>query len=223
MSIYSPFFYIIKHKPSGMQYAGARWSVKSDPNRFMCKGGYQTSSNTVKLMIAKDGLDSFEVIDIILEEEVQIPFGWDDIRTYETWFLETNDCASSELWLNNHNNAIGLYNTKHTSMLKKLGVSYARQLPKNKERWKQLCIERFGVSNISYSEEVQAKKVRTCLENFGVEYPMQSAEVMERSRKTSMEKYGVAHPAMTKQVKDSMKQTCLEKYGVDHYSKNGRV
>lgn len=73
-----PYFYIIKHIPSNMLYAGYK---KVNPNHktFMSKDGYKTSSPKIHRLIDLDGLSSFEIVDIILEEEILIPFGWSSV------------------------------------------------------------------------------------------------------------------------------------------------
>lgn len=107
MAIYSPFFYIIRHIPSGLKYAGCRYSRKSDPEKFMTKQGYKTSSSHVHEMIKRDGLDSFEIIDLILECDIKIPFGWNSVYEFESDFLVTHGCAGDQTWINRHNNNRG--------------------------------------------------------------------------------------------------------------------
>ena len=71
----TPYFYIIKHKESGKRYVGSKWAKDADTETFMTDDGYKTSSVTVHELIEKDGLYSFEIEDIITEEEILIPDG----------------------------------------------------------------------------------------------------------------------------------------------------
>lgn len=133
------FFYIITHKPTGLKYAGSRVGKKADPSMLMKEGGYLTSSKEVKAMIAADGLDSFQVDDVITQDEINIPFGM-TAADYETWFLQHNDCAKSDMWLNKHNNnginfASDEFKRKaERTMLLRHGVTNAMLLPSAKEK-----------------------------------------------------------------------------------------
>jgi hypothetical protein len=100
-----PYFYIIRHKFSNRRYAGSKWSIGSDPSNFFKEKGYFTSSKLIHNIIKEEGIDAFDVEEIIREEEIKIPFGWSNIFEYETWFLESNNCAKDDKWLNQHNNS----------------------------------------------------------------------------------------------------------------------
>jgi len=54
-----PYYYLIRHKPSGKLYAGSQYGRNSDPNNLL--ETYFTSSKLVKDLIEKDGVDSFEI------------------------------------------------------------------------------------------------------------------------------------------------------------------
>jgi hypothetical protein len=54
-----PYYYVIRHKPSGKLYAGSQYGKNSDPNNLW--ETYFTSSKLVKELIKKDGVDSFEI------------------------------------------------------------------------------------------------------------------------------------------------------------------
>lgn len=133
------FFYIITHKPTGLKYAGARVGKKADPSMLMKDGGYLTSSKEVKAMIASDGIESFCIDELITQDEINIPFGM-SVADYETWFLQTNDCAKNHMWLNKHNNdginfASDEFKRKaQRSMLVRHGVLNAMLLPSVKEK-----------------------------------------------------------------------------------------
>lgn len=65
----TPYFYIIKHKPSGMLYAGSRWKKNCHPDELLKPDGYLTSSRIIKEIIKDEGIDSFEVYLILTESE----------------------------------------------------------------------------------------------------------------------------------------------------------
>lgn len=54
-----PYYYVIRHKPSGKLYAGSQYGKNSDPNNLW--ETYFTSSKLVKELIEKDGINSFEI------------------------------------------------------------------------------------------------------------------------------------------------------------------
>lgn len=133
------FFYIIKHTPSGLRYAGSKVGRDASPDTLMTESGYQTSSKEVKALIARDGLGSFEVEQIVLQHEINIPFGM-PVADYETWFLQSNDCAKDLLWMNKHNNdgmnfASSEFKVKSArSMMLRHGVSNAMLIPEAKAK-----------------------------------------------------------------------------------------
>ena len=75
---------------------------------------------------------------------------------------------------------------------------------------KQSCLEKYGVENISQSQEIRNKVKQTCLEKYGVEHPFQSQEVQNKYKQTCLERYGTEHFTN----RDKSKQTCLNRYNV---------
>lgn len=53
-----PFTYLIRHKPSGLVYYGARYSISANPDTLWKR--YFTSSKVVHALIDKDGEDAFD-------------------------------------------------------------------------------------------------------------------------------------------------------------------
>jgi hypothetical protein len=51
-----------------------------------------------------------------------------------------------------------------------------------KEKYKQTCLEKFGVENAMQNIEVREKSKQTCLEKYGVENPMQNIEVFKKAQ-----------------------------------------
>lgn len=217
-NIYIPYFYIIKHKETGKRYAGSRWAANCHPGEFMQQNGYTTSSATINSIIEEQGLDSFEIIDIITLDEIAIPFGTTSIHAYETWFLVTNDCAKSNDWYNTHNN---------------LGMAFGTEA--FIVRAKQSFLDVYGVDNPFKAEKIKETIKRTNNENLGVDYPMQSDVIKEKSKNSCLKKYGYEFTGQIPEIREKQtktrvlknngkyfsektilarEKTCVEKYGV---------
>jgi hypothetical protein len=69
-----------------------------------------------------------------------------------------------------------------------------------KTRVETTCRERFGVSSVFQSPQVQAKRVRTLLEHYGVDSPLRSSVVKARHRATCIQRYGVENPMMNAEI-----------------------
>ena len=95
--------------------------------------------------------------------------------------------------------------------LEKYGVEYAQQSNKFKDKAKQTCLEKYGVEHYTNRE----KSKQTCLEKYGVESNLNIPEVKEKIKQTCLEKYGVEYILQSKEIREKSKQTCLEKYGVE--------
>ena len=80
-----------------------------------------------------------------------------------------------------------------------------------KDKIKQTCLERYGVSNPSQSKKIQKKKEETCLNKYGVSNPSQSKKIQKKKEETCLERYGVEHPMKLDEVKQKIKQTCLDR------------
>ena len=98
----------------------------------------------------------------------------------------------------------------------------AHKSPELKEKYKQTCLERYGVTSTNKLQSMKDKSKQTCLEKYGTEFASQSEEFKEHSRKTCLEKYGVEYSFQSENNKQKSKNTLLEKYGVDHYSKSDK-
>ena len=106
-------------------------------------------------------------------------------------------------------------------------------------KYKETCLEKYGVENPSQAKEVKDKKKDTTLLHYGVENPLQSEEIKEKRKKTCtdkygtdnvfksnlfkqksvttwLKKYGVENPSQAKEVKDKIKETTLLHYGVEY-------
>lgn len=229
-SIYTtvPYFYIIQHKVTKNMYAGSRWAKGCHPDEFMQLNGYTTSSKIINRIIEQEGLDSFKVL--------RIDTNLDGLSAleYESLFLQTIDCSSSNYWYNGHNNtgilSLGTDKFKF-NMIEKYGVDHNSKIPefKNKQQnsLKKTLMERYGVEHQMqvpiFNEKQQISRKLNNIEKYGVEYisqlPEVKTKVIESRNKTLMERYGVVNAFQCPEVKDKIKNTNMEKYGVDHPSK----
>lgn len=179
-------------------YAG--YKIKNaNPDLLLKVDGYLTSSNTIKNIIKDEGLESFKILDIIMEDDIMIPFGWNNIYAYESWFLLKNNCAKSDLWYNIHNNSspIGmpddsnkLKESRKNSVSKKYGVSNISQLQSTKDKKRETIIKNYG-SIENWAILRNEKTINTCLIKYGTSSPNKDISVKLKTKNTFIQKYGV--------------------------------
>ena len=94
-----------------------------------------------------------------------------------------------------------------------------------KIKFKQTCLEKYGVDAPMKSSKIKEKSKQVCLEKYGVENISQFFETKEKYKQTCLEKYGVDNPfklektkinSHSKEAKEKQIKTCLEKYGVEN-------
>jgi hypothetical protein len=73
----TPYFYKIKHIPTGKYYIGSQYGENADPKNLLKT--YITSSKLVRSLVESSGIHSFEIIKITIR---------DDAREYEAKFLK---------------------------------------------------------------------------------------------------------------------------------------
>lgn len=97
-----PYFYVIRHKRSGMLYMGAKWSSQhgkmTNPATLLQPNGYTTSSDKVNDILDEEGFNSFEVVEIVLESDILAEF--QSISKYETYRLRERDPNTIDRYLN---------------------------------------------------------------------------------------------------------------------------
>lgn len=102
-----PYFYKIKHIPSGCYYVGSQYGKQSCPDNFFKT--YFTSSKIIKTLIKNDGIESFIIEKILI---------CNDARIYEKRFLKKSfNLLGKERFLQvflNRNIAPGILNTKES-------------------------------------------------------------------------------------------------------------
>ena len=84
------------------------------------------------------------------------------------------------------------------------------------EKRKTTCLEKYGVENPVYCEEVHNKMKLTNLHKYGVEFTFQSEQVKDKIKDTLIERYGVDNPNKNNEIRDKGKNTCLKRYGAEH-------
>lgn len=101
-----------------------------------------------------------------------------------------------------------------------------------KIKFKQTCLEKYGVDAPMKSSKIKEKSKQVCLEKYGVENISQFFETKEKYKQTCLEKYGVDNPfklektkinSHSKEAKEKQRKTCLEKYGVENSFQSEKV
>lgn len=98
-------------------------------------------------------------------------------------------------------------------LVKKFNIVKSQDL-KNKVR-ERTNLKLYGVKSKSMLPEVKEKFKQSCLEKYGVDNPNKSREVREKIEKTNLEKYGNKVASKSDMVKNNVKERCVEKYGVE--------
>ena len=93
---------------------------------------------------------------------------------------------------------------------KGLKEKYFRQKCVKSNKTKYTLIKKYGVDNISKSEEIKNRKKETNIKNWGVENVFQNEKIKEKSKKTCLEKYGVENINNNYLFKEKSKQTRIK-------------
>jgi alpha-D-ribose 1-methylphosphonate 5-triphosphate diphosphatase PhnM len=146
----SPYFYIIKHIPTGTYYAGCKMNKEADSSNLMTPKGYKTTSKIVKRLIKTDGLDSFIVLKV---KHFTKP---EQALIYETRFLTKVNAAENTRFLNKHNGGKNFTN-KGGYVLSESTKNKMRK-PKSEETIKKQNEEKMNRSSDVYKKMVQTRK-----------------------------------------------------------------
>jgi hypothetical protein len=207
-----PYFYIIRHIPSGCFYAGCKFGKDANPDTFMTLNGYQTSSPTIQNLIVLDGLESFETILVIKESDLEI-----DVYSFETEFLESNNIANDPLWFNCHNNTLTPFGSDEFKqmMVKIHGVEHGMKIKSVIDKIKQTSLEKYGVTCSLNTPDNIVNRINGCLLKFG------SKNNYEQIKKTNLEKYGVENLFESGEIRDGIEKTIIEKHGGMGFASTG--
>lgn len=176
------YFYLIRHIPSGKFYAGAKFAKTTycHPDSFWnCnhKKGYFTSSPTVKQMIKDDGVNSFEVLELI-------PRPLNDAYSYEVTFLKSFDAARNDKWINKSNGDVKRNGGEYTiERLKRMSESMKLRVQTDEHKHKNSEGQR-GLKR-PQTEEHRKKNGDA---NRGRKHPPRSAEACANISKAKLGK-----------------------------------
>jgi hypothetical protein len=84
------------------------------------------------------------------------------------------------------------------------------------DRYKQTCLDRYHVDNVSKSEEFKKKARETCNENHGVDYCMQNKDIKQRAEQTCLEKYSVKWAFTLPEVYEKIRATHKLNHGFEY-------
>lgn len=93
--------------------------------------------------------------------------------------------------------------------MEKYGHKYPIQNPEVKEKYKQTCLNKYGVDNYAKTQEYIEKTKQTNLKKYGVEWTQQSPEIHKKQM------YGKYH-APNGKVYDSSWEYLYEQYLIEH-------
>lgn len=79
-----------------------------------------------------------------------------------------------------------------------------------RNKMKLSILEKYGVENVAYSEEIKEKRKLTMIERYGVESPLSSNELLEKSKKTTLKN-------ITKKFFDKVKENDQYDYSLVEY------
>lgn len=111
------------------------------------------------------------------------------------------------------------YRKTEITMMKLYGVNHFN----NKDKSKETCINKYGVSSYSKTKDFKNKCRLTTFKNYGVDNPSKSLEIKDKKKKTFLKNYGVDSFFKTKEFKDYVKKMFLERYGVDNPFKSKEI
>ena len=88
---------------------------------------------------------------------------------------------------------------------------------------KNTILVRYGVENISQSEQIKNKKKETTLKNYGVEHNSQSDIIKNKKVDTCLKNNGVEYPQQSQEIRNKSKNTCFNNYGVERPNQNEKI
>jgi hypothetical protein len=83
----------------------------------------------------------------------------------------------------------------------------------NRLKYKENCINKYGVENTFQLDYIKEKIKETNLSKYGVEYHTQSEEFKSKVKEIVINKYGVKNISQLEDIKNKVKKTNLEKFG----------
>lgn len=100
--------------------------------------------------------------------------------------------------------------------MEKYGVTNGSATEEAKNKAKQSFIKKYGVDNPMKVESIKNKLKEECMDKYGVPYYTCTEEFKTKAKNTFIDKYGVDNPFASEFIQNKMKQTCMEHYGVEY-------
>ena len=97
--------------------------------------------------------------------------------------------------------------------------------------YKNTCLSKYGVKNVSSIEYIKEKKKQTYIKHFNADNPLKNEliknkvknkllskqkEIHEKIKNTCIKKYGVNNTSQLPEIKNKIKNTFIQKYGVSN-------
>lgn len=209
MAIYTPYFYIIQDKSSGIYYAGSKYGKDANPETFMVEGGYTTSSETIKELICKYGFRNFVIRKIrTFETGVEAYY-------YEKRFLEKVNARNNPRFYNKHNNKLYAFGTPEYKelMCDLIGAENPSSLDWVKEKVKNSLQANNNGYTLESNSKSRSKFEETMMKRYGVIHPMNSDSIKKKHKQNFLDKHGVENPSQLLETKQKVKTTVSENYG----------
>ena len=112
-------------------------------------------------------------------------------------------------------NNIDTRNKYKESCINNFGVDNSFKSEEVKDKIKIKIIDEYGVDNVSKNESIKLKKCETTHKNYGVDHPLQSNEIKEKYKKTCLSNFGVCYPTQSLCIQEKTKQHNLSCFGVE--------
>jgi hypothetical protein len=144
-------------------------------------------------------------------------------RFYHVWFshyeLELCPyCGANREFSRMNKFSIDRYGIKPTNPVNYYKTCRSVECDKkyNQETTQKAIQEKYGVDNISQTEQWHTSIKKTNQEKYGCDYQTQSNNFKQKTKETWQEKYGVDHHTKTESTQNKKRYTVKERYGVDH-------
>ena len=127
-------------------------------------------------------------------EDVVKIFRRDKIKNIKLWRCYKHTCEFNRI---QKYGSINKYNKNH------------------EKKFKQTCLERYGVENPNQLKEIKNKAKQTCLERYGTEHKFLFGS--EEFKNNMLKKHGVEYSMQMPSTLKKAKETIKERYGDEHY------
>lgn len=123
----------------------------------------------------------------------------------------SNVCCTKYAW--KHRTSDDIENIKKKSENTKLN-RYNDKNFNNREKYKQTCLEKYGVDSTNKVDSIKNKKINTWISKYGVDNPRKSNVIKQKIKETFYTNYG-CYSTKSPKVQEKLKSTNLQRYGVE--------